>query len=163
MKTLIRNGVFETNSSSAHSLSINCGDKVELYDNLTPDEDGVLRIYCGGYNFSRQYPRRTNDTEEKIAFFATLFTRWEDNPEESSELEELKDILLEYTGAHEVRFFNLGSSSIEFGSDFDIPTGTCLKRAILDKNSWLFIQGDEYSLDKGEDEEEFYNPKEITE
>ena len=122
MKTLIRKGVFETNSSSAHSLSINYGDKVELFDNLSPDKDGVLRIYCGGYNFSRQYPRRTNDTEEKI-----------------------------------------GSSSIEFGSDFDIPTGTCLKRAILDKNSWLFIQGDEYSLDKGEDEEEFYNPKEITE
>ena len=163
MKTLIRKGVFETNSSSAHSLSINYGEKVELYDNLTPDEDGVLRIYCGGYNFSRQYPRRTNDTEEKIAFFATLFTRWDDNPEESSELEELKDILSEYTGALDVKFFNLGSSPIEFGSDFDIPIGSSLKRAILDKNSWLFIQGDEYSLDKGEDEEEFYNPKEITE
>ena len=162
MKKLIRKGVFETNSSTCHSLSINY-DKKEVFDTLPVDEDGVVRINCGGYNFSRQHPRRTNNTEEKIAFFATLFTRYEDNPNDSEDLSDLKEQILENTQAVDVEFEYLGDSTIEFSSDFDIPIGRSLYRAIFDKNSWLFIEGDEYSLYDDEDEHEFYNPAEITE
>ena len=38
---LIRNSVFETNSSSCHSISIG---KSDVYDSVTPDEDGIIRI-----------------------------------------------------------------------------------------------------------------------
>ena len=162
MKKLVRKGVFETNSSSCHSLSINY-DKKEVFDTLDVDEDGVVRINCGWYNFCRQHPRRTNDTVEKVAFFATLLTRYQDNPNESEDLEDLKEQILENTQASDVEFLDLGRSIIEFSSDFDIPTGRSLYRAIFDKNSWLFIEGDEYSLYDDEDEYEFYHPEEVTE
>lgn len=159
---LIRKNVFETNSSSCHSLSINY-DKKQIFDTLSVDEGGVVRINCGGYNFCRQKPRRTNNTEEKIAFFATLLTHYQDNPNKSEDLNDLKEQILENTQASDVEFEYLGDSPLEFSGDFDIPTGRSLYRAIFDENSWLFIEGDEYCLDDDEDEEKFYNPEEITE
>lgn len=159
-KRLIRNGVFETNSSSSHSLSLNYGEKKRVYDTLKVNDDGVVTIDCEGYDFQRQKPRRTNDTEEKLAFFITLATRWGFYIEDLREFEEL---IIENTGADKVVFAGLGKSNIEFSCDFGIPSGRCLYDAIFDKNSWLFIEGDEYCLDDGVDEEEFYHPKEVTE
>ena len=61
---LIRDSVFETNSSSAHSLSINKGNKIlNVFDTLKPYENGIVNINCGGYDFTRQKPSRTNDTK----------------------------------------------------------------------------------------------------
>lgn len=160
MLKLIRNGVFETNSSSNHSLSINYGEKKRVYDTLPVNEDGSVIIDCGGYDFSRQEPRRTNNTIEKLVFFITLETRWEFDAEDLKEFEEL---ILENTEASKVIFKNLNKSTIEFGGDFSIPKGRLLYDAIFDKNSWLFLEGDEYGLDDAIDEREFYNPAEITE
>lgn len=159
-KKLIRNGVFETNSSSAHSLSINYGDKKKVYDTLEMYKDGVVIIDCGNYDFCRQKPRRTNDTREKLAFFIILATRW---GFELEDLQVFEDLVIQNTGASKVYFCNLGKSYIEFSGDFGIPTGEDLYKAIFDKNSWLFLEGDEYCLDDDVDEVEFYNPKEVTE
>lgn len=155
---LIRKNVFETNSSSSHSLSIN-HNKKKVYDTLKVDSKGIVKINCGGYNFYRQYPRRTNNTQEKIAFFATLFAKTNQN----KDLDLLRKHILKNTGAGKVKFLNLGKSDIEFAEDFKIPKGDNMYRALFDKNSWLFIQGDEYDLDDDVDEEEFYNPEEILE
>lgn len=156
---LIRRKVFETNSSSAHSLSINY-DKKKIYDTLKVDSDGVVRINCGYYNFCRQNPRRTNNTEEKIAFFATLIHKYGfyDNT-----LETIKDLIKENTGVDKVKLVGVGNSPMEFSGDFDMPNKEQLYTLLFDKNSWLFLEGDEYSLDEDIDKEEFYNPKEILE
>ena len=138
---LIRNKVFETNSSSAHSLTISHG---EVYDSLFVDEDGVCRVDCGGYSFCRGSGRRTNSTEEKIAFFATLGDAWNDDL-----LEDLKEQIQSNTGCDRVELLNLGESDYEFCSDFDLPSGRELYDAIFDRNSWLFILGDEYEEPDG--------------
>lgn len=44
MKTIIRRGVFETNSSSSHSISIASEDKEFVMDTIYPDQNGVVRI-----------------------------------------------------------------------------------------------------------------------
>lgn len=151
---LIRNSVFETNSSSAHSLSINKGSKIlNVFDTLKPDKNGVVRINCGGYCFSRQEPRRTNDIKEKIVFFVTLFKYLG----QLSKLEELKDLIKQNSLAEEVIFENAGESSTEFCGDFDIPERLQMYRALFDKNSWLFLIGDEYWFETEEEEKEFFN------
>lgn len=154
---LIRNSVFETNSSSAHSLSINKGSKIlNVFDTLKPDKNGVVRINCGGYCFSRQEPRRTNDTIEKIAFFVTLFNCWKTTYGENRIQEVIK--LIEQNSLCEgVVLEGIGDSSIEFCGDFGVPEGLQLYRTLFDKNSWLFLIGDEYWFETEEEEKEFFN------
>ena len=160
MKTiLIRDSVFETNSSSAHSLSINKGNKIlNVFDTLKPNENGIVNINCGGYNFNRQKPRRTNNTIEKIAFFVTLFDYWETTYGENR-IQEIIKLIEQNSLCEGVVLEGIGDSSIEFCRDFEVPEGLQLYRAIFDKNSWLFIMGDEYEIEG--DEQEFYNPPEI--
>lgn len=157
---LIRENVFETNSSSANSFSLNKGKKApHIYDTLYPDEDGTVRIDCGIYNFNRQMPKRTNDTKEKIAFFATLA---KDHRYYEYLLPMLRNIIVKNSEAYNVEFLNLGESEIEFWSDFDIPEKeTTLYKAVFDKNSWLFLQGDEYLI--YDDDDKFYRPEPILE
>lgn len=155
MKTiLIRDSVFETNSSSAHSLSINKGNKIiNVFDTLKPNENGIVNINCGGYDFTRQKPRRTNDTKEKIAFFVTLF----DSYSNRKRIEELIELIKQNSLCEEVKLNNVGDSQIDFGGDFGIPSGLQLYRALFDKNSWLFLRGDEFEFDTDKEEEEFFN------
>ena len=156
-KKLIRKSVFETNSSSAHSLSVNDGKhKPKIYDTVYPDKDGVVYIDCGGYNFGRQKPRRTNNTKEKIAFFATL---WSDEHRDYEKgLELLKKIIEENSLAEKVEFLNLGESKLEFWDDFEVPYAhDSLYKAIFDKNSWLFLIGDEFWFESDKEKEEFFN------
>ena len=47
---VIRKGVFETNSSSTHVISIT-GGECENPDRLFPSEDGVYRIHPGEFGF----------------------------------------------------------------------------------------------------------------
>lgn len=154
---LVRTSVFETNSSSAHSLSINKGKhKPKIYDTVYPDKDGVVRIDCGIYNFCRQKPRRTNDTKEKIAFFATLWC--EENWDCEENLEMLKKIIEENSLTEKVEFLNLGESKLDFCGDFEVPyTHDSLYKAVFDKNSWLFLIGDEYWFESDKEKEEFFN------
>ena len=153
-KILIRSNVFETNSSSAHSLSINKGNKVlNVFDTLKPDKNGVVKIDCGGYNFKRQDPRRTNDTKEKIAFFVTLF----DSCSNHKRIEELIELIKQNSLCEEVELNNVGDSQIDFAGDFGVPSGLQMYRALFDKNSWLFLRGDEFEFDTDEEEEDFFN------
>lgn len=63
MKKLIRKSVFETNSSSAHSLAFATDISGAVYDTVYPDKDGYVVIDCSDYYFARQEPRITNKTE----------------------------------------------------------------------------------------------------
>ena len=155
MKTiLIRDSVVETNSSSAHSLSINKGSKIlNVFDILKPNRNGVVEINCGGYDFTRQKPRRTNNTKEKIAFFVTLF----DICSNHKRIEELIELIKQNSLCEEVKLNNVGDSQIDFGGDFGIPSGLQMYRTLFDKNSWLFLRGDEFEFDTDEEEKEFFN------
>ena len=43
-KKLIRSGVFETNSSSSHSVSVANETKEFVLDTIYPDQDGIIEL-----------------------------------------------------------------------------------------------------------------------
>jgi hypothetical protein len=71
MKTLIRTGVFETNSSSTHSISIN--NDQGRYESITPDDDGVLRVFTGEFGWEEE---RYNDARTKLSYMMIYVRDW---------------------------------------------------------------------------------------
>jgi len=66
----IRQGVFETNSSSTHSISVhNYGD----YDSIAPDEDGI--VYVRGEDFGWDQETFT-DPESKLSYLMIYVRDW---------------------------------------------------------------------------------------
>jgi CTP:phosphocholine cytidylyltransferase-like protein len=47
MSRVIRRGVFETNSSSSHSVSIRKGDISDSYLTVDPEDNRIRRIWLG--------------------------------------------------------------------------------------------------------------------
>lgn len=92
MKT-IRQGTFETNSSSTHAVSIVRGERD--YNGIPVREDGS--IYLTGGEFGWQW-EKYNDAETKANYCAV--DAW-NNPER---LQMLTDVLKEHTGAKDVVF-----------------------------------------------------------
>lgn len=117
MTIKIRRGIFETNSSSTHSISIALGlpptdieltpdeqrllEKLEgssaLLDRLTPDEDGVLRLeYC---NREFGWERETYTDAGTKAVYCFIDQRGNED-----RLKMLKEVLMEQTKAVAVDF-----------------------------------------------------------
>lgn len=140
MAITIRNNVFETNSSSTHSISIRVGNQ---WDTIIPDEEG--KIYLNGGEFGWQW-EKFNDALTKANYCAV------DYISDDSKIEMLKEVICEYTGAKEV-IMNFttdwnksnwsyvdhggsGCSSDAFNSKED------LKNFLFNKASWLFLGND---------------------
>ncbi len=140
MKRLIRQKVFETNSSSAHSLSLGLSESKDfVFDSLYPDEEGNI-ILTGG-EFGWEY-EKYNDALTK-ANYAAVSTFYGLDPDL------LKEVILEQTGANDV-ILNISSdddspnwSYIDHQSVGNCPrTKDELRDFIFNKNSWLFTGND---------------------
>jgi hypothetical protein len=90
MKT-IRQGVFETNSSSTHSISINID--TELYDSITPDSDGVITLSGGQFGWEWE---KYNDALTKANYCAV------DCCMDDIKFQMLREVIMEHTGAKNV-------------------------------------------------------------
>jgi len=90
----IRKNVFETNSSSSHSISIS-NDKTQLYESISPDENGEITIVGGEFGW------------EYVAYFDSI-TKANycaiDCESHSLNLAMLEEVLLEHTGAKKIIF-----------------------------------------------------------
>lgn len=130
MNEVRRDGVFETNSSSTHSISISPIDVISD-KSLVPDENGVITIYGG--EFGWEY-----ETYHGAAAKASYC--YADNYENSSRLEMLVRVITIVTGAKEVVFDpdpgyvdhqSCGTSNEAFESD------EALSRFIFNHDSWV--------------------------
>lgn len=142
----IRNGVFETNSSSSHSVSINSSE--ELLDTLIPDKDGNIVLSgiggCGEFGWGLE---RINSAYIKALYCAVDCFR----NEKSMKL--LTDVIKKQTLCNDVIYdielkdYNSekwcyidhqsqGTSSPCFESEEN------LRNFIFNKNSWLFLAND---------------------
>jgi len=97
MGQLIRHGVFETNSSSSHSIVV---DRNGDYVGLTPDENNeiVIRPEDFGWNFDTY-----QNPEDKLAYLLIYIRDW--IPVETMKLiytKRLCDMVEEHTGASNV-------------------------------------------------------------
>ena len=130
MKKLIRRGVFETNSSSSHSVSVAEEDKEFVLDTLYPDQNGIVRVYGGEYGWEWF---KHNDAETKANYAAQSFAS------DNNQLEVLKEVIMEQTGAEDVQFIGLQDGYIDHDSYGIVPTTKHeLRSFVFNKNSWLF-------------------------
>jgi hypothetical protein len=139
MKKLIRKGVFETNSSSSHSIALATEDKEFVLDTIYPNQDGIIIINGDEYGWEWF---KHNDSETKASYAAQSFAN------DSNQLDELREVIMEQTGATEVIFNGLNDGYIDHESYGIVPTGKSeLRNFIFNKNSWLFGGNDNSSPD----------------
>jgi hypothetical protein len=139
MKRLIRKGVFETNSSSSHSIAIASEDKEFVLDTIYPNQDGVIIINGDEYGWEWF---KHNDAETKASYAAQSFAN------DDNQLDELREVIMEQTGATKVIFDGLSNGYIDHDSYGIVPTGKSeLRNFIFNKNSWLFGGNDNSSPD----------------
>lgn len=103
----IRTGVFETNSSSTHSISIANTDSGKLMEIVVPNDEGNIVLYGGefGWEYNKYY-----DALNKASYMAIYAVDW--CGERSDEFVQiLKDVIKEQTGCKDVIF--------AFSSDYD--------------------------------------------
>jgi hypothetical protein len=140
MKKLIRHGVYETNSSSSHSVSIGLQESKEfLLDTLYPDQDGIITIEGGEYGWEWF---KHNDAATKASYAAQQFSH------DDEKLQILKEVIMEQTGAEDVVFEDLKNGYIDHDSSGIIDSNkTILRDFIFNKNSWLFGGNDNSTPD----------------
>lgn len=135
-----RQSVFETNSSSSHSLTIGCGKN---WDTINLDQDNNIILEGGefGWGYEEYY-----DALTKANYYAVDNRGYEEN------LELLTKVLKEYTNCNEVIFnFDLDSyydSYIDHQSSGltreEIYTEDDLKNFIFNRSSILIIDNDNH-------------------
>lgn len=107
-KTRIRHGVFETNSSSTHSISLANTEKKFCTDSLPIDKDGSISIYPGefGWEQKRYYDAYTKASYALTYAFATS----------SKEIVMLQEVIQEHTGVKDVKLCTSESGYYAFGN-----------------------------------------------
>jgi hypothetical protein len=137
-KKLIRSGVFETNSSSSHSVSVADENKEFVLDTIYPDQDGIIELR--GDEFGWEW-FKCNDAETKANYAAQQFENNE------SALDVLKEVIMEQTGAEDV-VFRLENGYVDHDSMGILESSKeWLKSFIFNKNSWLFGGNDNSTAD----------------
>lgn len=129
----VRREVFETNSSSSHSISIS--NKEGMLETILPDEDGV--IYLQGGDFGWEY-EKYNDALTKANYCA------QDNGHNPNRTNMLIEVIMEHTGAKSVIIERQGyidhqSCGTSYAAFVDNET---LKQFIFNPNSILYTGND---------------------
>lgn len=139
MKKIVRTGVFETNSSSTHSLSVADTNQEFVLDTIYPDQNGVITVHDQQFGWEWM---KYNDAMTKLAYL------FQDQGEAHGDL--IKEAIMEQTGANDVVFIEddgyidhegYGTANGVVGSKDKI------KNFVFNKNSWLFIGNDNSSPD----------------
>ena len=147
MKT-IRQSVFETNSSSSHSLSI-CHNTTGMYDTIPPDENGVISLTGGEFGWGYE---KYNDPYDKACYIAVGLMASE--MMNAPEYDRFISLMKEHTGAKEI-IFNFSTnwkddnnsyidhqSSYAFREAFDSDQD--LKDFLFNRGSQLIIDNDNH-------------------
>lgn len=149
MNKLIRTGVFETNSSSSHSISIASGSEFIVdTTSLVPDSNGNITLIGGEYGWAwEKFP----DAYTK-ANYCAVACKYND-----SHINMLIDVIKEQTGAEDIIFAFTDDSYIDHDStDVYAPAFSSketLKNFIFNKLSLLYTGNDNES-----ETPNFYDP-----
>jgi hypothetical protein len=129
----IRRGIFETNSSSSHSISIVDGSGI--LDTIIPDDNGNIILTGGEFGGAWE---RINDSLTKANYCAV------DVQNDPDKLRMLRDVIMDHTGCNDVIFEiegyidhqSIGNSSKAFTSY------ETLKSCIFNPDSYIFTGND---------------------
>ena len=140
-----RSGIFETNSSSSHSITI--ANSGILSGTLLVDKKGVCRIFPGEFGWG---PETYYDAETK-ASYAFTFAKTCAVANSSRYLAMLSKVVKKHTGARVVKFCKIGDEYWPYGYIDHQSSDVCedafldeitLRRFIFDKHSVLEINND---------------------
>jgi hypothetical protein len=134
MKRIVRTSVFETNSSSSHSISVAKGDMDFVMDTIYPDQDGVIKVFGQEFGWGWE---KFNDSMTKLAYV------FQDQGGSHNDL--IVEVVKEQTGALEVIFDEAGGYIDHDGCGTAgevVRNKEDLRQFIFNKNSWLFIGND---------------------
>lgn len=139
----IRKGIFETNSSSSHSIHID--SDMELMDySLIPNENGEVNIFAGEFGSG---PDRLGTAYEKLSYCYTA---------KCNEYI-LEKLIKEMTGATVVNFHDSEYSYVEDNAVDNISDDEqSLKELIFNRRSVIYVE-----YDGGRNPPEFYCDKTI--
>ena len=135
----IRHKVFETNSSSTHSISIDTNN-IGLMEILFPDDEGNIVLNGGEFGWCHETFYAAVD---KASYMAIYAQEW-GGPNKDQFIETLKNVIKVQTGAKDVIFnFTDESSYIDHQSvenhdyDYLFEDERLLRLFIFSKNSFL--------------------------
>lgn len=150
---IVRTGVFETNSSSSHTLSIDNNNGVFYLESLSPliNTKGEVWIDCDGYDLEPELrcnsEYRFKGAAMKIGFFATIWNSYAYEVEEKYNLDDLKDMVKKNTGCDKVIIWNMGCIDLDFKSFYNlslVDTKEELYNLIFDNTKDIVIKYKSY-------------------
>ena len=155
----IRNGVFETNSSSMHSLVIKKNSEYYTYEEMIDNlwlHNGVWDIWNDRYiTFGRSPFGCLNTFEAKVRYAIASLCGWYSNADEKfKEIEQLvTEIIPECVEIKLPKLWYSDDGRLSYGSvDEDIltpfieSTGITLKEFLTNKKYVVIVDGDEYCI-----------------
>lgn len=143
----IRPSVFETNSSSSHSLCVS--ESNQLNDFIIPNQEGIIELTGGQFSWG---PETYNDAITKTNYCAVHIQGYCSGEEKERKLNMLRDVILSQTMANDLVFGfstddrNDNYSYIDHQSVHDanvvFKNADTLRNFIFNKDSQLIIDND---------------------
>lgn len=132
----IRIGVFETNSSSSHSLTMTSG---ELQKSVLPDQDGVIVGLLGDFGWEIKH---YSSQSSKLSYLLTQIQ----NDEHLTEL--ARTAIKEYTG---LKMIVAGEGDVDHQSSDTLNELLCGSDEEIKQNMINFVFNSGYSFDTDND------------
>lgn len=152
MIKLIRTGVFETNSSSCHTISVGSSG---VYEGFTPNSNGEILLEPGEYGWEvEQY----TNVESRLNYVMLYVRDWVSGEEKKYEFRHiLEQVVFEHTGATKLDFVPEENPStwgpagyIDHQSvadndlDFLFKDSATLKSFLFDRDSYIQTDNDNH-------------------
>lgn len=148
MKKLIRNSVFETNSSSCHSISIG---KSDVYDSVTPNHNGIIELFPMEFGWEQEH---YSDPYTKMSYLWIYIKDWCKHDEQEF-MDTFQRVVCSHTGANSVIMLESSSTFYPWGYidhqsvedqnyHYLFQDDNLLKQFLFDSNSWLETDNDNH-------------------
>lgn len=151
----IRQGIFETNSSSSHSFSLG---PVGRFNSTLEIINGKITIYMDSWD--SHY--KTNDPSDKLAYlFSFIYTKFGDpyddgDDDDKALYKEYKnfvtDVVLKFTGARKLEVIGtqeVDHQSMDIFDERDVKDPEFIKEFVFNEDTWLYPLWDSSSPEPG--------------
>lgn len=128
----IRRGIFETNSSSSHSISL--ADRDGLMDTLALDEKGNVVLNGGEFGWEEE---QYSDAQSKASYMAIYAMDWA-GKNKNKFIKILKDVIKKQTKCNDVIF--------NFSTDYDKDNWSYIDHQSVEDKDYDYLFEDEEKL-----------------
>lgn len=135
----IRQGIFETNSSSSHSFSM--GPEGRFGAKLVMDENGAINV--SGDSWNNLMKEKSNDPEVKLSYLLSF--AWTISYGEKETWEKLRNfiyqVIMDFTGATTINFTpqeEIDHQSTDIIDSRDLMNPEFIKEFVFNEGTWIY-------------------------